>query len=164
MYYDKLACRTDKGDTPYNLRSCEYMDLFSKQKLVWTPVNSEYRFAIIPKDIYFNNSLFMITGEKLEFLCGILNSKLYIYYFKMLLSNGSYAYGSRDFFMNIPIRDVNNNDIERQITEKVQSIYPNNSLDEIENEITTDIDNLVFDLYDLSDSEKKYVQNQFKIL
>ena len=28
--YEKLAKRADKGDTPYNLRNCAYMDDFSK--------------------------------------------------------------------------------------------------------------------------------------
>ncbi|PMD87258.1 hypothetical protein BWI97_25820 [Siphonobacter sp. BAB-5405] len=32
QYYVELAKRTDKGDTPYNLRNCAYMDDFSKQK------------------------------------------------------------------------------------------------------------------------------------
>ena len=39
------------------------MDDFYKQKLVWTPVNSEYKFTIIPENYFFNNSIFMITGE-----------------------------------------------------------------------------------------------------
>lgn len=26
LYYDKLAKRADKGDTPYNLRNCAYLD------------------------------------------------------------------------------------------------------------------------------------------
>ncbi|MEI7847565.1 MAG: N-6 DNA methylase, partial [Chloroflexota bacterium] len=32
-YYDSLTVRFDKGDTPYNLRSCAYMDDFYKQKM-----------------------------------------------------------------------------------------------------------------------------------
>lgn len=26
LYWDKISIRTDKGDTPYNLRNCAYMD------------------------------------------------------------------------------------------------------------------------------------------
>ncbi|WP_042007104.1 hypothetical protein, partial [Capnocytophaga canis] len=32
LYYDKLKKRADKGDTPYNLRNCAYIEEFSKQK------------------------------------------------------------------------------------------------------------------------------------
>lgn len=28
LYWDKISKRTDKGDTPYNLRNCAYMDIF----------------------------------------------------------------------------------------------------------------------------------------
>jgi type II restriction/modification system DNA methylase subunit YeeA len=34
-YLKKIKDRSDQGDTPYNLRSCAYMDDFSKQKIVW---------------------------------------------------------------------------------------------------------------------------------
>ena len=34
QYFDKISKRNDKGDTPYNLRNCIYMDEFSKQKIV----------------------------------------------------------------------------------------------------------------------------------
>ena len=32
IYYDKLAKRSDKGITPYNLRNCVYMNDYFKQK------------------------------------------------------------------------------------------------------------------------------------
>ena len=31
QYYNKISTRSDKGDTPYNLRNCAYMDNFSRQ-------------------------------------------------------------------------------------------------------------------------------------
>ncbi len=100
--YETIAARADQGDTPYNLRSCVYMDDFNKPKLCWTPVNSEYRFAVIDAGIYVNNGIFMITGEHLDILCSILNSNLFIYYFNLLLSTG-YQYGSKDVFENLPV-------------------------------------------------------------
>ena len=35
FYINKIKFRTDKGDTPYNLRNCAYVDEFSKPKIVW---------------------------------------------------------------------------------------------------------------------------------
>ena len=35
-FFDKLAKRYDKGDTPYNLRNCIYMDDFFKQKIIYS--------------------------------------------------------------------------------------------------------------------------------
>ena len=35
LYWDKISKRADKGDTPYNLRNCAYLEDFSKPKIVW---------------------------------------------------------------------------------------------------------------------------------
>ena len=37
-FFDKLAKRYDKGDTPYNLRNCIYMDDFFKQKIIYSEI------------------------------------------------------------------------------------------------------------------------------
>ena len=103
QFYEKLSKRADKGDTPYNLRNCAYMDDFSKQKLIWTPVNSVYKFTIVNENYFFNNSIFMITGNDLYYLCGILNSDLYKKYFESQYTKGSYNYGSLDLIKNVPI-------------------------------------------------------------
>ena len=34
-FYPQLKKRADKGDTPYNLRNCAYIEDFSKQKIVY---------------------------------------------------------------------------------------------------------------------------------
>ena len=39
QFYSKLAKRADKGDTPYNLRNCVYMNEFSKQKIVYREIS-----------------------------------------------------------------------------------------------------------------------------
>ncbi|PWL58091.1 MAG: type II restriction endonuclease subunit M, partial [Bacteroidales bacterium] len=33
QYWDKISTRADKGDTPFNLRNCAYLDDFSKPKI-----------------------------------------------------------------------------------------------------------------------------------
>lgn len=79
------------------------MDDFYLKKLVWTPVNSEYKFTIIPENYFFNNSIFMITGDDLYYLCGILNSTLYKKYFKVNFTKGNYNYGSASSLKKLPI-------------------------------------------------------------
>ena len=134
----------------------EYSDDFYKQKLVWTPVNSEYRFCIIPENIFINNSLFMITGNQIELLCAFLNSKLYRLYFELLLSNGNYAYGSRDFFKDVPV--IKENDYKNEIISIVKRIY----VDTINvKELITKIDDIIYQIYNLSDDEIKYIENSY---
>ena len=132
------------------------MDDFYKQKLVWTPVNSEYRFCIIPENIFINNSLFMITGNYIELLCAFLNSKLYRLYFELLLSNGNYAYGSRDFFRNVPV--IKENNYQYELISIVEDIHLGSANVK---ELITKIDKIVYQIYNLSDDEIKYIESRY---
>ncbi len=114
----------------------DYLDDFNKPKLCWTPVNSEYRFAVIDAGIYVNNGVFMITGEHLNTLCSILNSNLFIYYFNLLLSTG-YQYGSKDIFADLPIN--------------IKLVTKNN---------LSDLD--IFEAYHLSEEEQAWISASLK--
>ena len=35
QYWDRIATRADKGDTPYNLRNCAYLEDFFKPKIIY---------------------------------------------------------------------------------------------------------------------------------
>ena len=115
-----------------------YSDDFNKQKLIWTPVNSEYKFTVIPEGYFFNNSIFMITGNDLYYLCGILNSSLYQKYFEMVFTNGSYNYGSASNIKKLPIITLPN-EIHSNIEELVKTILSENKL-----ELCSQIDNLIY--------------------
>jgi len=39
QYWDRIATRADKGDTPYNLRNCAYLEDFFKPKITWGNLN-----------------------------------------------------------------------------------------------------------------------------
>ena len=45
-YYDQLCKRADKGDTPYNLRNCVYMNDFLEQKIVWGNLCLSAQFSL----------------------------------------------------------------------------------------------------------------------
>ena len=71
---ERLSNRTDKGETPYNLRDCAYMDDFSKQKIIWSDISTEPNFLYNDEEIYFNNTCYMITGAP-EWVVDYLNSE-----------------------------------------------------------------------------------------
>lgn len=54
--YERLSERTDKGDTPYNLRDCAYMDDFSKQKIIFPAIMSKGPFFAL------DNGGFMVVA------------------------------------------------------------------------------------------------------
>ena len=133
-----------------------YWDDFSKQKLVWTPVNSEYRFTILPPDIFFNNSLFMITGKSIKYLCAILNSNLFIFYLNLILGGENYTYGSGNVFGSIPIKPPLPEE-ETKIDVLVESALVGNL------SAQTSINQYVYKIFQLSNDEQLYIENSSSV-
>ena len=81
-FYTKLAKRSDKGVTPYNLRNCAYMNDLDKQKIIWGEISDKPKFAIDIDGKYTPEATtFMMTGAHLKYLLCFLNSTLSEYYF-----------------------------------------------------------------------------------
>jgi hypothetical protein len=103
-YYEKLATRADRGDTPYNLRNCAYMDDFSKQKIVWENLCLSAQFALAEEGTYINApSPMIVPGNK--YLLAVLNSKLADLYIRQLgvTRNGGYFEYKPMFIEQLPI-------------------------------------------------------------
>ena len=79
-YYAQLAKRQDKGATPYNLRNCAYHEEFAREKLFWMDLTDSGRFAYDADETFCVNTVFMMTGPALKYLCAVLNSRLITWY------------------------------------------------------------------------------------
>ena len=82
-YWDKIESRSDKGDTPYNLRNCAYVDEFSKPKIVWGNLNTRGSYAMAPENMFINAPACMIVPG-CQYLLAMLNSKVADYYIRNL--------------------------------------------------------------------------------
>ncbi len=170
-HYDTIATRCDQGDTPYHLRNCAYLEDFEKEKIVWNPVSGEYFFTFIKDEIYFNNSLFMMTSKTLKtrdfyYICGLLNTTLYKWLtiqMTNLITIGKYAYGSKDKIERLPIPKITskNQELARKITDCAKKILQTKEKDPNANtqELEKEIDALVYQLYNLTDEEIKIIEN-----
>ncbi|MCH4603672.1 class I SAM-dependent DNA methyltransferase [Helicobacter pylori] len=170
-HYDIIATRCDQGDTPYHLRNCAYLEDFEKEKIVWNPVSGEYFFTFIKDEIYFNNSLFMMTSKTLKtrdfyYICGLLNTTLYRWLtiqMTNLITIGKYAYGSKDKIERLPIPKITpqNQELARKITDGAKQILALKEKDPKANtqELEKEIDALVYQLYHLTDEEIKIIEN-----
>ncbi|WP_312793458.1 TaqI-like C-terminal specificity domain-containing protein [Sphingobacterium sp.] len=113
-FYLLLEKRADKGDTPYNLRNCAYMEDFYKQKIIYPGLmriskgdpNNFPRFALDDsQNFFFGNDCYFIVGEHLEYLWAFLNSNLLGYLFRYYI----YSFDETgfkiftDYFENIPL-------------------------------------------------------------
>jgi len=140
-----------------------YYPEFEKEKVVWTPVNSEYSFTILPPEYYFNNSIFMITNCDTKLWCAIFNSKLIRKYIEFLFSSEeNYTYASKENMKNIPLPPITseNQHIISQIEMLVDRILdakkenPKADTSHWEQEI----DQLVYKLYGLTEVEIKIIE------
>ena len=80
QYWDKISIRTDKGDTPYNLRNCAYLDDFNKPKIIWKIIGSNLAFSFDNACVIVNNACYLMTGENIENLLPFLNSRIINWY------------------------------------------------------------------------------------
>ena len=148
QYYPQLEKRADKGDTPYNLRNCAYMEDFSKQKIAWNRIASEKLFSLVDEGIIIQDSMHFFTGNHLKFLCAILNSKLFSWFMYLIIGDtaGGNA-GNSDNIRNLTIPKPNR-ELEIQIERLIKS------------EQYREIDKVVYKLYDISEQEIAFIDAQ----
>lgn len=87
QYWDKISKRADKGDTPYNLRNCVYVEEFSKPKLIYPDISQGMSFILDTEGYVVNNTMYFMSGldeQRFSWLAKILNSKLYNWYYKKI--------------------------------------------------------------------------------
>ena len=163
-YYSELEKRYDKGDTPYNLRNCAYLEDFEKPKIVWASVG-ENEYSYIEKGIYLlDTNYFLVCDNEniLKYLIGIFNSKLFLFalsYKDTPLGDGGawrhYKYNLEE--MTIPEVDKKR---AKEIEGLVEKIIENKKEGIDTEEEESEIDRIVYGLYDLSEEEIKIVESK----
>ena len=153
LYWDKIAKRSDKGDTPYNLRNCVYMEDFLKQKIIYPNMTKFLPFYLDNYQYYTNQKCFFITGKRLSFLTAFLNSSLFKFCFKNSFPEllGETRELSKIFFDKIPVIEVSD------AIEQVFSNLVNDIQQAYSKQKAIHIDQVIFDLYGLTEDERAAV-------
>ena len=161
-FYSDLEKRYDKGDTPYNLRNCAYLEDFEKPKIVWKEMGSLPAFTLDYKNYYANDTCRILTGEHLHYLIAIFNSKCWDFIFKKFYSGGGlgdegFRYKS-EFMLDTTIPEVDKK-TEDKVVSLVERIIEKkrSKVDSLEEE--REIDRVVYGLYGLTGYEIKVVEN-----
>ena len=153
QYWDKISKRADKGDTPYNLRNCAYMEDFSKPKIVYPNMTKYMPFVYDEANFLTNQKCFIVTGQCMAFLTAFFNSSLFKFCFRDSFPElqGGTRELSKIFFDKIPVLQVSDsiNETFRHIVNKIQASYTK--------EQARNIDNMLFDLYNLTADERKVI-------
>ena len=157
-YWEQIEKRQDQGDTPYNLRNCAYIEDFYKQKIMYPNMTKFLPFYFDDKGFFQNDKSFMITGRNIGFLTAFLNSSLFKFCF---IDNFPELQGGtrelRKIFLDkIPVIQVDNctDGIFREKITRIQNLKQESlPIKDIEIEL----DNMIFDLYQLTIEEKETV-------
>ncbi|WQW48069.1 class I SAM-dependent DNA methyltransferase [Helicobacter pylori] len=171
-HYDTIATRCDQGDTPYHLRNCAYLEDFEKEKIVYGEIVQEPRFYLDNGEcelgyFYAEATSFILTGEHLRYLLGMLHSKLITFAFKTFYAGGGlgesgYRY-KKAFIERLPIPQItkSNKPTADKITDGAKQILALKAKDPKANtqKLEKEIDALVYQLYNLTDEEIKIIEN-----
>ena len=153
QHWDKISKRADKGDTPYNLRNCAYLEDFFKPKVMYPNMTKYLPFYYDEKGFYQNDKSFMITGTNVAYLTAFLNSSLFKFCF--LNNFPELLGGTRElrkiFFDKIPVLEVDDN-TNKQFEELLLDIQQ-----EYTKSKAIAIDTIIFDLYKLTSEERDLI-------
>lgn len=128
QYENELKERADQGDDWTNLRNCAYIEYFEKPKIIYPNMVKDISFTYDEGVYFLNDKCFLLSGEKLKYLVGVLNSKLFRYCFEE----------------RFPELQGNSREIKTFVLQEIPIKYP----DEKEEELVSTLVDYILYLYD----------------
>ncbi|WQT13304.1 class I SAM-dependent DNA methyltransferase [Helicobacter pylori] len=152
--------------------AANYLQDFEKEKIVYGEIVQEPRFYLDNGEcelggFYAEATSFILTGEHLRYLLGMLHSKLITFAFKTFYAGGGlgesgYRY-KKAFIERLPIPKITekNQELADKIIALVDKILQSKAKDPKANtqELEKEIDALVYQLYHLTDEEIKTIED-----
>ncbi|MDD5778692.1 MAG: TaqI-like C-terminal specificity domain-containing protein, partial [Candidatus Thermoplasmatota archaeon] len=174
-FEEKAKHRYDKGVYWWELRSCDYYSEFEKPKIMLPDISLKGNFALDSKGKYYCSNTAYIIGSSDKYLLGILNSKLITFFYTNISSKyrGGYLRFIYQYMKRIPIKpiDKEGQKVHKKMVELVDKILDlNKQLLKVTNKeekkelryqtlyIDQQIDQMVYDLYGLTDEEIRIVE------
>ena len=158
QYWDRISKRADKGDTPYNLRNCAYLEDFNKPKIVWGEISDRSKFAFEAYGSFIPEATtFLMVGSDLPYLLCVLNSPLSEWFFsKVGTTTGVGTVRWKKYTIQellIPFVNVKLSQLFQQIVEKyVIGNITSEQLSKYSNKI-------LYEVVGLIDEEIEFVEN-----
>ncbi len=158
-YYDAIAKRYDKGDTPYNLRNCVYMDDFFEQVIAWQRITQKNKFCLTDKGLFVLDSMAFIAhfGKYKNYLLAILNSKLIMFWIQQNVHEyGNTGYRLANQYVELmPVNKAISNGLLNKFDKLIEQILKTNDM-----KLQNSIDTLIYELYNLSNNERNYIEKK----
>lgn len=164
QYWDKISKRADKGETPYNLRNCAYLEDFSKPKIVYMEIQTDnptegYPFPCFSFDernsIALNTAYIMCSDSvDVRYILGVLNSsvgRMIAKFYVTQLQERQFRMLAQ-YLANFPISQATPS-VQNKIIECVQECLSH----ETEN-VKDIINKMVYEIYHFDESEVTYIE------
>ena len=157
QYWDQISTRADKGDTPYNLRNCAYMDDFNKQKIVWKRIGSILRFCYDDTGCMGLDSTCFATGKHIKYLLAVLNSLIGHYLLK-----DSPQTGTGDLLISVQALEPiyipePSAELDNTISALIDKILDNDGNTQIQS-IESQINQAILDVFQLTEEEIAFIK------
>lgn len=156
-----LFDRGDQGDYWWELRDCAYYDEFEKVKIIWADIAQGSSFQLDNQGMFLDNTAYMMTGDNLEFILGVLNSSIYGFYYRLIASDlsGGAQRGFKIFIEQFPIPDIKDQATRDTIVNNVLLLSKSESLTDQEAlEANQTINKALYQYYGLTDEEIQIVE------
>ena len=147
--------------------AADYHEEFAKEKIIWMDMGAWGTFAYEPTETYINNAAYLITGDSLKYICGILNSSLISWYMRNTArtTGMGLTIWHKTYVKRIPIPRVSESDQHRVIAlvdEILEAKFTNPDADTWH--LETEIDDLVYDLYGLTEEERTAIERSLGLI
>ena len=160
-YKTELIKRYDKGDHWTNLRSCAYLNIFNKNRIIYSDISDSPQFTMCTKDFYNDNTVYNIDSESFAVL-GLLNSSLFEFYYRIITNSfgGQTTRLFTQYIKKFPILKTilkYENDI-KQLIDKIDLSKDINS----ENAFQKKINQIVFEVYAINSEDSILIEKLLK--
>jgi hypothetical protein len=125
-FEEPLNNRVDKGKNWWNLRACRYYSEFEKPKIIWGLTADKWAFCYDDKKHFLPSNGYILTSDStlsLEFILGLLNSKLMRFYFDfigIMTAGGAFTL-KYETIAELPFK-VSESDIQAEIAKLVRQL------------------------------------------
>lgn len=140
------------------------MTKYLAPKILYADIVQDTGKFYLDEDNYFaNDTAFMITGENLYYLTGILNSKTFTFLYKNFYCGGALGKKGlrykRDFLLTVPVPKATLETSSELVclVKKVQDLKKINK-DSNTTEFEKKIEDIVYGLYGLSDTDISIIE------
>ena len=144
-----------------HLPNCTYWGSFGEPKLFWRRLSDCGRFAFSDDEIYGLDTVYVMTGEPLKFLCGVLNSSLITWFTRHIAPETGEGLPQwfKSVIERIPVPVATGDDqsaIELAVNEMISATASGHDSDA--SRLKNEIDGMVYDLYGLTRSQVEVVE------